>query len=112
MYTRAVAAFRGSGSIHPVCPTHQKFARLCAVKDTMKDIIMEDPSSFVLSERIPASSGNGEMYLKVRDRYVNMECCAVNEKSRKMVRIKTVCFTAVRRKTLVVSSNGNNKNLV
>ena len=37
MYTRAVAAFRGSGSIHPVCPTHQKFARLYAVKNTMKD---------------------------------------------------------------------------
>jgi hypothetical protein len=25
------------GSIHPVCLTHQKFARLCVVKDTMKD---------------------------------------------------------------------------
>jgi hypothetical protein len=37
MYTRAVAAFRASGSIHPVCPTHQKFAKLCVVKDTMKD---------------------------------------------------------------------------
>jgi hypothetical protein len=37
MYTRAVAAFRGSGSIHLVCLTHQKFARLCVVKDTMKD---------------------------------------------------------------------------
>ena len=34
MYTRAVAAFRASGSIHPVCPTHQKFAKLCVVKDT------------------------------------------------------------------------------
>jgi hypothetical protein len=31
MYTRAVAAFCASGSIHPVCPTHQKFARLCVV---------------------------------------------------------------------------------
>jgi hypothetical protein len=37
MYTRAVAAFGASGSIHPVCPTHQKFAKLCVVKDTMKD---------------------------------------------------------------------------
>jgi hypothetical protein len=37
MYTTAVAAFRASGSIHPVCPTHQKFAKLCVVKDTMKD---------------------------------------------------------------------------
>ncbi|CAB4017009.1 endonuclease 8-like 3 [Paramuricea clavata] len=37
MYTRAVAAFRASGSIHPVCPTHQKYAKLCVVKDTMKD---------------------------------------------------------------------------
>jgi hypothetical protein len=72
---------------------------------------MDDPSSYVLSERIPASSGNGETYLKVQDHYVNMEWCAVNEKSRKMVRIKTVCFTAVQRKTLVVSSNGSNKAL-
>jgi hypothetical protein len=37
MYTRAVAAFRASGSIHSVCPTHQKFARLCVVKGTTKD---------------------------------------------------------------------------
>jgi hypothetical protein len=37
MYTRAVAAFRASGSIHPMCPTHQKFAKLCVVKDTTKD---------------------------------------------------------------------------
>jgi hypothetical protein len=37
MYTRAVAAFRASVSIHPVCPTHLKFAKLCVVKDTMKD---------------------------------------------------------------------------
>jgi hypothetical protein len=29
--------FRASGSIHPVCPTHQKFAKLCMVKDTKKD---------------------------------------------------------------------------
>jgi hypothetical protein len=34
---QAVSAFRASGSIHPVCPTHQKFAKLCVVKDTMKD---------------------------------------------------------------------------
>ena len=49
MYTRAVAAFRASGSIHPVCPTHQKFAKLCVVKDTMKDNY-ERPF-FVCSER-------------------------------------------------------------
>ena len=79
---------------------------------TQRKIIMDDPSSYVLSEIIPASSGNGETYLKDRDRYVDMEWCAVNEKSRKMVRIKTVCFTAVRRKTLVIYSNGSNKNPV
>ena len=61
---RAVAAFRASGSIHPVCPTHQKFAKLSVVKDTMKDNYGR-PSSYVLSERIPASSGNGETYFKV-----------------------------------------------
>ena len=37
MYTSAVAAFRESGSTHPVCTTHQKFAKLCVVKDTTKD---------------------------------------------------------------------------
>jgi hypothetical protein len=49
MYTTAVAAFRASGSIHPVSLTHQKFARLCVVKDTMKDNYGR--SFFVCSER-------------------------------------------------------------
>jgi hypothetical protein len=49
LYMRAVAAFRASGSIHPVCLTHQKFAKLCVVKDTMKDNYGR--SFFVCSER-------------------------------------------------------------
>ncbi len=36
MYTKAVAAFRESGCLHPVCPTHQKLAKLRMVKDKMK----------------------------------------------------------------------------
>jgi hypothetical protein len=91
MYTRAVAAFRGSGSIHPVCLTHQKFARLCVVKDTMKDNYGQP--FLVCSERKnPCKFWQWGDVLKVRDRYVNMVWCAVNEKSRKMVRIKIVCF--------------------
>ncbi len=36
MYTKAVAAFRESGCLHPVCPTHQKLAKLRMVEDKMK----------------------------------------------------------------------------
>ncbi len=36
MYTEAVAAFRESGCLHPVCPTHQKLAKLRMVEDKMK----------------------------------------------------------------------------
>ena len=79
---------------------------------TQRKIIMDDLFSYVLSERVPASYGNGETYLKVRDRYVDMEWCAVNEKSRNMVRIKTVCFTAVRGKTLVVSPNSQEPRVI
>ena len=35
MYTKAVAAFRKSGCLHPVSPTHQRYARLykcCTIK--------------------------------------------------------------------------------
>ena len=31
-----MATFRESGCIHPVCPTHQRYAKLCVVKDKMK----------------------------------------------------------------------------
>ena len=40
MYTKAVAAFRESGCLHPVCPTHQKLAKLRMVKDKMKQSIL------------------------------------------------------------------------
>jgi hypothetical protein len=52
------------------------------------------------------------MYMKILDLSVNIEWCAVNEKSRKMVLTKTGCFTAVQRTTLVVSLYGNNQSLV
>ncbi len=35
MYTKAVAAFRESGCLHSVSPTHQKLAKLRMVKDKM-----------------------------------------------------------------------------
>ena len=36
IFTKAVEDFRNCGPQHPVCSTHQKIARLCVVKDTMK----------------------------------------------------------------------------
>jgi hypothetical protein len=94
-----------------VCPTHQKFAKLCVVKDTMKDNYGRP--FLVCSERKnPCKFWQwGDVFEGLRPLCQHgMVCC--ERKSRKMVRIKTVCFTAVRRKTLVVSSNGSNKNLV
>ena len=38
MYTKAMAAFRERGCLHPVCHTHQPFAKLCVVKDKMEQI--------------------------------------------------------------------------
>jgi hypothetical protein len=67
---------------------------------------------YALNEKIPANFGNGDMYMKILDLSVNMEWCAVNDKSRKMALTKTGCSTAVHRTTLVVSSNGKNQSLV
>ena len=49
MYTKAVATFRESGCLHPVCPTHQIDAKLCAVKDKMKQSYRR--TFFVCSDR-------------------------------------------------------------
>ena len=45
----AVAAFHESGCLHPVCPTHQRYAKLCVVKDKMKQSYGRP--FFVCSER-------------------------------------------------------------
>ena len=49
MYTKAVAAFCESGCLHPVCLTHQRYAKLCVVKDKMKQSYGRP--FFVCSER-------------------------------------------------------------
>ena len=111
MYTKAMATFLENGCIHPVCPAHQRYAKLCVVKDKMKQVT-DGHSSCVLSERILVNFGNGVIHLKVQDRCAYTAWCVVNEKSRKMVRIRTVYFTAVRETILVISSRGSNKSLV
>ena len=37
LFTRALEACQNSGSNHPICPTHQRLAKLRVVKDKMKD---------------------------------------------------------------------------
>ena len=109
MYTKAVAAFRGSGSIHPVCPTHQKFARLCMVKDKMK--LNYGRPFFVCSERQnPCKFWQwGDVFEGPRPLCQHgMVCCI--RKVKKDGPNQNRMFTAVRRKTLVVSSNGSNNN--
>ena len=49
MYAKAMATFRENGCIHPVCPAHQRYAKLCVVKDKMKQSYGRP--FFVCSER-------------------------------------------------------------
>ena len=100
MYTKAVAAFRESGCLHPVCPTHQRCQAVYAY------------SSCVLSEKILVNFRNGVIYLKVQDRCAYTVWCVANKTSRKMVRIRIAYFTAVRKSTLEISSRGSNKSLL
>ena len=37
LFTRAMEACQNGGSSHPICPTHQRLAKLRVVKDKMKD---------------------------------------------------------------------------
>ena len=37
LFTRAMEACQNSGSSHPICPTHQRLAKLRVVRDKMKD---------------------------------------------------------------------------
>ena len=37
LFTRAMEACQNTGSNHPICPTHQRLAKLRVVKDKMKD---------------------------------------------------------------------------
>ena len=110
MYAKAMATFRENGCIHPVCPAHQRYAKLCVVKDKMKQSYGRP--FFVCSEREnPCKFWEwGDIF--VQDRCAYMAWCVVNEKSRKMVRIRIVYFTAVRETILVISSRGSNKSLV
>ena len=108
---KAVAAFRESGCLHPLCPTHQKLAKLRMVKDKMKQNYGHHSLS-VQSEKISASFGSGEMFMSVLNFCANTVWCAVNVKSRKMAQTKTACFTAAPRTMLVVSLSGSNKGLV
>jgi hypothetical protein len=37
LFTRSMEACQNSGSNHPICPTHQRLAKLRVIKDKMKD---------------------------------------------------------------------------
>ena len=73
---------------------------------------MDGHSSCVLSEKILVNLGNVVIYFKVEDLCAYTIWCVVNEKSRKMVRIRIVCFTAVRKSSLVISLRGSNRSLM
>ena len=111
-YTKVTAAFHESGCLHPVYPAHQRYAKLCIVKDKMKQSYGR--TFFVCSEqeKILLNFGNGVIYLKVQDLCAYTVWCVLNEKSRMMVRIRIVYFVAVQKSTLVISSPGSNKSLM
>ena len=75
--------------------------------------ILDNLSSSVRTEIIPARFGNGEMSSKVLNRYVNTVWFHVYVKSRKMdfKSRKIACFTAALtiERTHAVSSNGKRK---
>ena len=73
--------------------------------------ILDNLSSSVRTEIIPARFGKGEMSSKILNRYVNMVWFHVYVKSRKIVPIEIACFTAVLtiEITHAVSSNGKRK---
>ena len=105
MYTKAVAAFRESGCLHPVCPAHQRYAKLCVVKDKMKQSYGRP--FFVYSERKNPCKfwQSGDIFENLRPLCLHgLMCC------KRKVRI--VYFIALRKATLVISSRGSNKSLV
>ena len=105
MYTKAMATFRENGCIHPVCPAHQRYAKLCVVKDKMKQSYGRP--FFVCSEREnPCKFWQWGDIFESQNRCAYTAWCVVNEKSRKMVGIRIVYFTAIRESTLVISSRG------
>jgi hypothetical protein len=109
IFTKAAEDFRKSGPRHPLCPTHNKLAKLRTVKDKMKQNYGRP--FFVCSEREnPCTFWQwGDVYENPRP---TVSVNAVNEKSRKMVLTKTGCSAAVQRMTLVISSNRNNQSNV
>ena len=83
MQTKAVAAVRESGCLHPACPTHQKLAKIRTVKDKMKPNNGR-PFFSVQSKKIRSSLGSGETFMSALGLCADRVWCAVNVKSRQM----------------------------
>ena len=100
-----------SGCLHPLCSTHQRHAKLCVGKDKIKQSYGRP--YFVCSEHEnPCKFWQCGDIFGSQDLCVYTVWCAVNVKSRKMVRIRIVYFTAVRGSTFLISARGSNKNIV
>ena len=111
MYTKAMATFRENGCIHPVCPAHQRYAKLCVVKDKMKHSYGRP--FFVCSEREnPCKFWQwGDIFESPRPLCLHgMVCC--ERKVKKDGPNQNRLFYCCRETILVISSRGSNKSLV